>query len=152
MKKRFDEHDCDAAETERRMKEYQEIGLSMFNLIYGKFEFRQKKGMSRPTLIHRYLKPGSQEERKGRVALARFLLGKTPKTQEFLNQLAYWIVGRKRGRPNVRNRDQAIASFIQDCRQKSGSLKDAKEKAENHFALKAETIDGVWKHRRSLWK
>ena len=70
MKKRFDEHDSDAAETERRMKEYQEIGLSMFNLIYGKFEFRQKKGMSRPTLIHRYLKPGSQEERKGRVALA----------------------------------------------------------------------------------
>ena len=151
MKKRI-EHDCDAAETERRMKEFHEIGRLWIELIYGKFEFRQKKGMSRPALVHRYFKAGSQEERKGRVALARFLRGKTPKTQEFLNQLAYWIEGRKRGRPNVRYRDKAIASFIQDCREKGDSLKVSKEKAENHYVLKAETIDGIWKHRRSLWK
>ena len=137
-----------AAETERQ--EFHGLGTGIGDLFFGVFEIRLKnKGV---TAIHRCLKPGSQKERKARATLAHFLRGKTPKTQEFLNELANWVEGRGRGRPKTLHRDQAIASFIQDCRQKGDKVKTAKEKAGNNWGEEEETINRIWKRRKSLWK
>ena len=150
MKKKT-EADCRATKAKSECDKFSRMSDENLacTLIMGVIEFRQTKGTS-PTPIRRYFKPGSQQERDARAAMARYLRSETPKTQEFLSALANWFEGRGRGQPEALIRDKTIASFIHGCRLQGDTVKIAKEKAEKNYGLSDETIRGIWKRRKSL--
>ena len=112
----------------------------------------------------RYFKPDSQQEREARLAMARFLRSGSSLPRGFrecladlfdphdgVNDRKLLFRRRARGQPADWRRDRAIALFMNSCVHGGDTVEKAKEKAGDISGLGDETINRIWKRRKSLW-
>lgn len=119
---------------------------------------RDKCGLPRTV----YLKPGSDEEKKARRALVRYLKTTLPPELDVKFVIAELIdpeddgprqirfEHRRKGKPSNPSAENTIAEFIWAQRRAGVKKKEAVHRAKEKFGLKEKRVSAIWKRWRPI--